>query len=109
MILQPLVENAYSHGLSRIQRDGLLIITARNEASRLRLQVSNSGVGLLPEEDGHKGVGLANVQDRLKLHYGDEQTFSIEELLDRTVQVIITLPLSFREAEVPTLTGYGVA
>jgi two-component system LytT family sensor kinase len=109
MLLQPLIENAYCHGLSRIQRDALLIIAARREGSTLWLRVSNSGVGLVAEDGGRKGVGLTNVQHRLRLHYGNDQTFSIEELVDGMVQVTITLPLAFREPEVATLTGYGVA
>jgi LytS/YehU family sensor histidine kinase len=109
MILQPLIENAYCHGLSRIQHEGLLTIAARREGSKLQVRVSNSGVGLLPEDGTRAGVGLANVQRRLRLHYGDEQSLSIDELPDRIVRVTITLPLSFRESEVATLTGYGVA
>jgi two-component sensor histidine kinase len=109
MLLQPLIENAYCHGLSRIQRDGVLIIAARREVSTLWLRVSNSGLGLIRQEGERKGVGLSNVQHRLRLHYGDDQTFSIEELADGMVQVTITLPLAFREPEVAALTGYGVA
>jgi LytS/YehU family sensor histidine kinase len=109
MLLQPLIENAYCHGLSRIQRDGLLIIAARREGSTLWLRVSNSGLGLIRQDGERKGVGLSNVQHRLRLHYGDDQTFSIEELADGMVQVTITLPLAFREPEVAALTGYGVA
>jgi hypothetical protein len=110
MILQPLIENAYCHGLSRIPRDGLLILAARRDGSTLQLRIANSGVGLLPGDKGRKGVGLANVQHRLRLHFADEQSFSIQELPDGMVEVIITLPLSFRERDAAaTHTGYGVA
>ena len=109
MLLQPLIENAYCHGLSRIQRDGVLVIAARREDSMLQLRVSNSGVGLAPSDGERKGVGLVNVQHRLRLHYGDNQTFSIQEVAGGMVTVTISLPLSFREPEVAALAGYGVA
>jgi len=109
MLLQPLVENAYAHGLSRIQRDGLLVIIARREGSRLWLRVSNTGIGLVPNDGERKGVGLANVQHRLRLHYDDHHTFSIQELEGGIVQVTMTLPLAFHKPEVSALAGYGVA
>lgn len=109
MLLQPLVENAYCHGLSRIQRDGILVITARKVDSTLWLRVSNSGVGLVSHDGERKGLGISNVQHRLRLHYGDNQTFVIEEATGGMVQVTMTLPLAFREPEVAALAGYGVA
>jgi hypothetical protein len=109
MLLQPLIENAYCHGLSRIQRDGVLAITARQDGSALWLRVVNSGVGLIPQDTERKGVGLANVQHRLRLHYGDNQTFAIEEVSGGMVQVTITLPLAMRQPEIAALAGYGVA
>jgi two-component sensor histidine kinase len=109
MLLQPLVENAYCHGLSRIQRDGILVITARKVDSTLWLRVSNSGVGLVSHDGERQGLGISNVQHRLRLHYGDNQTFVIEEATGGMVQVTMTLPLAFREPEVAALAGYGVA
>ncbi|HKO18843.1 MAG TPA: histidine kinase [Acidobacteriaceae bacterium] len=109
MLLQPLIENAYCHGLSRIQRDGVLVIAARRQNSMLHLRVANSGVGLAPNDEEHKGVGLSNVQHRLTLHYGDNQKFSIQETAGGMVEVTMALPLSFHEPEMTALAGYGVA
>ena len=109
MLLQPLIENAYYHGLSRVRSDGVLSIAARREGSTLLLQVLNSGVGLIPEDPERKGVGLANVRHRLKLHYGDSQTFSIDEVAGGSVQVTMALPLTFCEPQASALSGYGVA
>jgi LytS/YehU family sensor histidine kinase len=109
MLLQPLIENAYCHGLSRIQRNGVLVIAARRQGSTLWLRVSNSGVGIAAQGGERKGVGLANVQHRLRLHYGESQQFSIEEVEDGMVQVTITIPLTLSKPEVAALAGYGVA
>jgi two-component system, LytTR family, sensor kinase len=111
MLLQPVIENAYIHGLSKLDRDGLIIVTVRRQDSTLAISVINSGLGLqAPHSNGvrRQGVGLANVKDRLQLHYGTDQTFSIEELEQGKVQVTLTFPLQFSETPTGILTGYGV-
>jgi two-component system, LytTR family, sensor kinase len=110
MILQPIVENAYAHGLSRISSNGLLMVEASSEGSKLRLSVTNSGPGLRPPSNGNapgKGIGLSNVQDRLRMHYGSDQSFSISEIENSAVRVVVTLPLqhSVRPIEKPARYG----
>jgi two-component system, LytTR family, sensor kinase len=108
MILQPIVENAYAHGLSRLSSDGLLVVEASSEDSKLRLSVTNTGLGLRPLPSGNgKGVGLANVKDRLRMHYGPDHTFSISQIENNTVQVVVTLPLRFSARPTETNTRYG--
>jgi anti-sigma regulatory factor (Ser/Thr protein kinase) len=111
MILQPIVENAYAHGLSKLNSEGLLLIEATSDDSTLCLSVTNNGLGLHPAASNGKGkgVGLANVQDRLRMHYGDNHTFSITEIKNNTVQVIVTLPLQFSERPIEKSTRYGVS
>jgi LytS/YehU family sensor histidine kinase len=48
------------------------------------------------------------VKDRLRLHYGNGQAFTIEELAHGKVRVALTLPLQFSERPTRQLTGYGV-
>jgi two-component system LytT family sensor kinase len=111
MILQPIVENAYAHGLSKLTSNGLLVVEAFSEGSKLCLRVTNNGLGLHLVSSGNgsgKGVGLTNVKDRLRMHYGDDQSFSIRELERNTVQVTMTLPLQFAERPTEKLTKYGV-
>jgi len=109
MILQPLVENAYTHGFSKTDREGWLTISAKRQETRLQVRVSNSGLGLLPRTVDRTGLGLDNVRRRLLLHYGEEQSFSIEELSGHIVRVTFALPLSFGQPELSPLTRYGVA
>lgn len=110
MILQPIVENAYAHGLSRLSANGVLSIDAGYEDSVLRLSVTNNGVGLHPTNHSStgNGVGLTNVQDRLRMHYGDDQSFTITELEGNLVEVVIRLPLRFATRPTEQTTGYGV-
>jgi two-component system, LytTR family, sensor kinase len=110
MILQPLIENAYTHGLSRLDRDGLLHIEATRKDSRLTLSVLNNGAGLnsnRPKASEGQGVGLANIKSRLQLHYGDQHTFCIREVARDQVEVTITLPLQFSGSPTETLTRFG--
>jgi anti-sigma regulatory factor (Ser/Thr protein kinase) len=113
MLLQPVVENAYSHGLSRLDRGGMISIDVRRQGDALTITVINSGRGLQSPQNSNggerKGVGLANVKDRLRLHYGNDQAFSIEEIAQGKVQVTLTLPLQFSEHSTRQLTGYGVS
>jgi two-component system LytT family sensor kinase len=110
MLLQPIIENAYAHGLSRLDRDGLLVIDVRRGGGRMKLSVSNNGGGLNPDfqhRPAGRGVGLTNVQDRLRLHYGKAQYFSIRETAPGKVEVSIALPLQFSTSPTESLTGYG--
>ncbi len=65
MLLQPLIENAYAHGLSRLEDKALLTLAARRRDSTLVIEVTNSGQGLTrsaSDESGRQCVGLANVK-----------------------------------------------
>jgi hypothetical protein len=110
MILQPLVENAYVHGISKLDRGGILEIRARRDGKSLRLSVLNSGVGLaassLPKMDGH-GVGLANIRSRLELHYGADHTFLIQEVDRSCVEVQIAFPLQLSQHSISEITRFG--
>ena len=98
MILQPLMENAYVHGVALTRGEAFLGIEAQNQAGQLRICVRNSGRGLAApcdsNHDGH-GVGIANVKARLELHYGNDQRFTLKEFPDGEVQAILLLPLGF--------------
>jgi two-component system, LytTR family, sensor kinase len=110
MILQPIVENAYVHGLSRIERHGDLTIEARKAKNRVIFTVTNSGVGLAnsAEKNGCDGVGLSNLQSRLQLHYGEASTFEMKELDSNHVRVRIEIPVQYSDALTTQSTRFGV-
>jgi hypothetical protein len=97
MILQPLVENAYVHGLSRVNA-GLLEITAGELDGQLCIAVRNSGTLLKtangPEARG-TGIGLNNVRNRLRLHFGDKGVLSIHAIANDIVETTLKFPLIF--------------
>ncbi|WGK63717.1 sensor histidine kinase [Croceiramulus getboli] len=73
MILQPLVENAITHGISpKVGASDLSIVVQRNN-DQLYFEISDSGVGIAPGIDfWNKGLGLKNTQQRLRHLYGTE-------------------------------------
>jgi two-component system, LytTR family, sensor kinase len=98
MILQPIVENAYVHGVSKTAGHAFVGIEAQSYGGQLRICVRNSGQGLgpgHPSNNGRERVGIPNVKARLNLQYGASHQFTLEEVSDGEVQAILLLPLSY--------------
>jgi two-component system, LytTR family, sensor kinase len=95
MILQPIVENAYVHGISRSLGQGAITIRAYVEGDKLCISIRNAGgvPGSLGDALKREGVGIANVKARLELHYGSRQSFSIREVVPGDVTALCVLPL----------------
>jgi two-component system, LytTR family, sensor kinase len=95
LILQPIVENAFVHGLSKCVGQGDLAIDIRRDGRRVKMSVVNSGNGIETQrsQPARSGVGLANVRDRLRLHYGERGSLSVKEVGMGRVNATITVPL----------------
>jgi two-component system, LytTR family, sensor kinase len=92
LLLQPLLENAIRHGLAPVREGGCVSVQARLEGDRLRLSVEDDGVGLSP--GSRNGVGLSNVQERLRTLYAQAAEFLIGERDGgRGTTVTIVIPL----------------
>ena len=73
MILQPLVENAIKHGLSRKVGAGSLLIRSWREHGRALIEVEDDGMGFVMDrlsQPMSSGIGLNNVRERLRVIYG---------------------------------------
>ncbi len=73
MLLQPLVENAIKHGLSRKVGGGRITIRSRMQNGHAIIEVHDDGLGMTQERLGHafaEGIGLNNVNERLRTIYG---------------------------------------
>ena len=102
MLLQPLVENAFVHGLESKPDNGVLYIGARTDGNMLYITVRDDGVGIAPERlaeirqqldsdtiDASSSLGLVNVDARIKLQYGREYGLEISSLpMDGTCMTI---------------------
>ena len=97
LILQPLVENAVKHGISNAKRGGEVKISARIEGQNLMLEVADTGAGTgaaALSERRKIGVGLNNIEQRLKSHFGISATLEIESQTGIGTTSKIVLPLS---------------
>ena len=95
-ILQPLVENSVRHGLEPLPEGGTVKIVARREGDRLRIEVSDDGVGLRAGEAAREGIGLANTRARLRALHGERASMELCAGEARGCAVVLELP--FRTA-----------
>src|SRR3984957_11062517 len=95
VILQPIVENAYVHGIALSLGQGTITIRASVEGDKLCISIRNAGgvPGSFGDALKRQGVGIANVKARLELHYGSRQSFSIREVVPGDVTALCVLPL----------------
>ena len=93
MILQPLVENSVKYAVAPVIRPVTVAITAREEAGRLVLEVSDDGPGKADSGLPGFGIGLANVRDRLAARYGDTAQLGSGPLPSGGWRTTIHLPL----------------
>jgi hypothetical protein len=100
LLLQPLVENAIKHGVSRRSGSGTVEVAAFRDSGRLRLVVTNdrSTSSVFPASDG-MGIGLENTRNRLRILYGDDSRLSVRELPGSRFEVKVDLPLRFMPAQ----------
>jgi two-component system, LytTR family, sensor histidine kinase AlgZ len=77
LLLQPLVENAMTHGIAGVEQPAPLRVRARRKGERLVIELEN-GLDPAPRRRGG-GVGLSNVRARLSAHYGTDALLRIEQ------------------------------
>jgi two-component system, LytTR family, sensor kinase len=95
LILQPLLENSLRHGMKASGEAIDISIDARREDGGLILKISDTGTGFSSSDPNSmlgRGVGLANIRDRLAQLYGVAQAFSIANRADGGAQVTLRLP-----------------
>jgi len=81
MILQPLVENSLKHGLANRVGEGRVVLRSWREADRTVVEVADNGVGLAADQltgSPGAGIGLRNVDERLKVVYGRQARLSLQ-------------------------------
>jgi LytS/YehU family sensor histidine kinase len=78
LLIIPLVENAFKHGISDQQEDNWLYIKIENENQRLKVQVSNSLKPAALRNQAPSGLGLDNLRRRLELSYPGQHRLNIQ-------------------------------
>lgn len=95
MLLQPIVENSIRHGLSSKVDGGTVRIRSRVEGGKLQVLVEDDGVGI-PENKlatlFGQGIGVSNVNERLKVLFGEEYRMWIDSQLGEGTSTGIEIP-----------------
>ena len=105
LMLQPLVENAIYHGMEFMDGDGMITVKAWREEDELYLSVADNGLGMTEDKvemiltgestsgNGRgSGIGVKNVNERIKLYFGEAYGLTIDSEPDEGTTVIIHLP-----------------
>lgn len=88
--IQSLVENAIKHGIAKSINGGLVKIEVKEMESFLRITMQNPGV--LKDEEVAGGIGLPNLQSRLRLQYGDKASLTLTQLPGEIVSTVLNIP-----------------
>ncbi|SDC31560.1 sensor histidine kinase [Halanaerobium congolense] len=111
MLLQPIVENAFYHGLESKTDGGKILIKAEIKDEDIIFLISDNGKGIKEEklnllnnslnrvlkieiEDFKKhGIGILNINKRIKLNYGEEYGLKLDSKIDQGTEVEIIIPV----------------
>lgn len=121
IILQPLVENAIYHGIKHKAGTGIVVISGRRTEAGVELTVRDDGVGMDTERlqrlraalsgreaserteeaasPGHSGLGVRNVDERIKLYFGPDYGLEYESAEDGGTLVRVRLPAAEGDVE----------
>ncbi len=100
LLLQPLVENALRHGISRLSSGGEIRIAASHDEHTLHLLIRDNGLGL-GNRDGppsEAGLGLKATRERLETMFGRAQAFEVRSPVEGGVEVAVRIPFRLHEA-----------
>ncbi len=107
--IQPLIENAIYHGIDRMVDEGEINITVKeSDDNDILIIVEDNGVGMTEEQckkilskerSDSCGIGVKNVDDRLKIYFGEKYGIQIESELDVGTKVTVRIPKLRKEPE----------
>lgn len=108
LTLQPLVENAIFSGIEPMGENGIISIHVKSLGHTLFISVRDNGIGIPKEKiekllkgkekrqgDTMSGIGLSNVDQRIKLVYGDEYGLSIESKVGEYTDIQVRIPIEY--------------
>lgn len=102
LILQPIVENSIFHGFENLDRKGIISITSYIDDNKLVIQIVDNGIGtdtknhLTYNHNSKKkfsSIGLKNIEDRIKLYFGEGYGVKFKSKVGFGTKVTLTLPV----------------
>lgn len=110
LILQPLIENAYAHGLENKLGEGALTVRYLDKGSLLAIEIADDGAELAQEEvdrlqkdiryGAGETTGMINIHNRLRLTYGEEAGLSVRKNEPAGLIVTVLIPKERKAADV---------
>ncbi|QOV18794.1 histidine kinase [Blautia liquoris] len=108
LVIQPIIENAVIHGISKIKGTGMIAVEGWEDDNSIYLEVKDNGIGIpdsvirkIDQIDAHdhidfktrdNHIGIFNIQQRIRLMYGNEYGLHIRQLLPAGSSVVVRLP-----------------
>ena len=105
-MIQPMIENAISHGLEGMENGGIVLLEIFEQDSDLHIKISDNGKGMTPkelenlkirintkDETRTRSIGLYNINQRLHLCYGSDCQLHISSIKGQQTSFLLTLPL----------------
>lgn len=105
LVIQPLLENAMYYGMETMDGDGEILVTGYAKDGDIYIDVIDNGIGMPPEQveklltgenyerKRGSGIGLQNVDQRIKLYFGEEYGLRIKSEPDVGTKITIHLPM----------------
>ena len=103
--LQPIIENAVFHGLEPKAGMGIICVEVTEQDASIRLRIRDNGIGMTEEEirqvmsgnglkvkDSLNGIGIKNVDERIKLSFGSDYGLTIDSIPGEFTVVSIIIP-----------------
>ena len=92
-ILLTLAENAIKHGISKLVKGGAIVVEVKKMNDMVYIMVTNSGKITVNEDKGRQGIGISNLNKRLKLFYPTQPSLILQQVTVDRVAATIKLPM----------------
>ena len=103
--LQPIIENAVYHGIKPMETNGIIKVDAFSSENTIVIEISDNGVGIAEEKldvlkkefnseynISNEHIGIANVNQRIKMAFGEKYGLEISSRINQGTKVRITIP-----------------
>ena len=113
MSLQPIIENAIIHGVEELADDTTIYVKGIPEGDSCTIEITDNGRGMNDEEleilrkkisgeiktggGSSNGIGLKNVQDRIKMEFGEQYGIEVAALEGCYTKVCVRIPMKHEE------------